>query len=181
MFQQMPKSGPKTTRADCRERLKLTSNAEKQKEKEEGLRRLQELRGFAGEGVMPGDDEKVKQFKSLFGGGTMQQTSTNLVNERQAEVDAMREENNTRGLKLRNRQLHHATEMYRRRKNLDKVGEPPHDGKCANCKTAARVNPTTFQSNMSRCSKCLLVRCEYQFASLVLCIGVGFLFVMWQI
>jgi hypothetical protein len=110
---------------------------------------MQAFADLASEGIMPGDSDGVRKFKSMMQGVDVQ----NVVKEKQDEADAMCEDINTRALKLRNRQLHHATEIYRKRNNLEKVGVPPHDGKCYHCKKPANVNRKTFETNMALCSR----------------------------
>mmetsp|Transcript_30256 Transcript_30256/g.54793 ORF Transcript_30256/g.54793 Transcript_30256/m.54793 type:complete len:249 (-) Transcript_30256:243-989(-) len=139
---------------DCNERMKGISVSKKQQEKEKSHQRMQEMCSFASEGARPDDNDNIKSFRSLMQGGD----AADLVKERKKEADTLREENCTSGLKLRNKQLHHATDVYKKRINLEKVGDPPHDTNCRYCKKAAKVNPKTFQTNMARCSKCLLVR-----------------------
>jgi hypothetical protein len=92
------------------------SNSDRQ-EKGRLSRVMQAFADLASEGIMPGDSDGVRKFKSMMQGVDVQ----NVVKEKQDEADAMCEDINTRALKLRNRQLHHATEIYRKRNNLEKV------------------------------------------------------------
>lgn len=148
------KADRKRHTADCNEKRKLMKAAEEQKEKEETARTMQEFRSFAMEAPRPDDTDNVKAFRSRIQSDGI----ADAVNKKKEEVKALREEYNTKALKLRNKQLHHATNMYKQRNSLEEVGAPPHYTNCRYCKKPAKVNPKTFQINMARCSKCLLVR-----------------------
>ena len=139
---------------DCKGKLRHNAECEKRMEKEKSLRTMQMMRSdLAG----AGDDPKFKEVNALLNGETAQ----NKIKKDLEDLSRLREENNTQSVQLRNRQLHHATQMYKQRHNLDDVGLPPHFSECRYCHKAARVNPKTFHTNMARCSKCLLVRCKY--------------------
>lgn len=144
---------------DCRERLQHAKAAEERSEKEKRLSTTHDFRRFATE-MKGSSDPKMKDLNGIFNSESVDEQ----VRSDREELDKLREENCTEALQLRNKQLHHATQMYKQRHNLDEVGLPPHVPECRYCKKAAKVNPQTFQSNLSRCSKCLLVRCEFSCA-----------------
>lgn len=141
--------------ADCKDRLNFLKTHSEMQEKEKTLNSMTDLRNYATGGFMPGEPRYEAMQAAFQGKGVSDE-----LEKRKNEVDKMREDICTLGLKLRNKQLHHATDMYQKRNNIEKVGVPPHDSNCYYCKKPANVEPKTFQTNMSRCSRCMLVRCE---------------------
>ena len=73
---------------------------------------------------------------------------------------ADREDQNREALALRNAQLEHATEMYRKRHGLDYVAPPPHLNRCQKCskQSSFGFHDKRFGQEMKRCSRCKSVR-----------------------